>query len=277
MSLTGIRDIDREILHRITDEEVLRVWMLDKRTYWETCDDGFLRRRLQNLEKYKSCNSNETWKKFFGRYVYYKREMKNIYNFEYKEGNFLKQYDILKRSKEVLVIAVLGEELSLVKYAVENGENIHMYNNMAFRTACEEGYLEIAKYLVEKGAKISEMDNYALRYASSNGRLEIVKWLVEEQEEEKEQGVDIHSRDDLSFRWACEKGHLEIAKYLVEKGCDIHILNDLAIVLAAENGHLPVVKWLTENGSSLSVEKNFLLRTSTLPEHRAIAEYLSNI
>ena len=66
MSITGIRDLDRELLSKISDSELFKTCSIDKYTWNIVCDDNFLRRRMlakyPEIEKYKR---NESWKRFF--------------------------------------------------------------------------------------------------------------------------------------------------------------------------------------------------------------------
>ena len=48
--LTGIKDLDREILSKVDDTELLTVCSVDKRMWNEVCDDDFMKRRL--MKKY---------------------------------------------------------------------------------------------------------------------------------------------------------------------------------------------------------------------------------
>lgn len=102
---------------------------------------------------------------------------------------------------------LLGQDIELVKYLVENNADIHAYEDLAVRWAAGNGHLEIVKYLLEIGADIHVYDDLAVRWAAENGHLEVVKYLVKN-------GADIHARDDLAFQWAAERGHLEVVNYL---------------------------------------------------------------
>ena len=222
MSLSGLKDVDREVIKYIDDKELLKICSLDRKTWNEVCDDNFLMRRLLNkypgIEKYKK--ENETWKSFFLRFVYYSSKMKEKYKFEYSEGDFKKQYDLLSLyiNNTLLVEAVKEGELPIIKYAVKNGANIHISKEIA------------------------------LRYASSKGHLEIVKYLVE-------QGADIHADDDHSLTWASEEGHFDVVKYLVSRGASIHAANDLAVRAASQNGHEEIVKYLVKHAANIHAGK----------------------
>lgn len=72
MSLTGTKDLDREILKRLSDENLVKIWLVDKKMYHHICDDEFLRKRLA---KYREVEMNkfkkESWKRFFSRLTFY--------------------------------------------------------------------------------------------------------------------------------------------------------------------------------------------------------------
>ena len=81
--LSGIRDVDREILGKLDDKELLKACSIDKNTWNIICDDGFLRRRLlakyPEIEKYKKVN--ESWKQFFLRAVHTIALMKEKFDY----------------------------------------------------------------------------------------------------------------------------------------------------------------------------------------------------
>ena len=79
-----------------------------------------------------------------------------------------------------LIYASMNGQLELVKYLIkEQGANIILDENKALRTASCYGHLEIVKYLIENGADVHSFNDQALRYASGYGHLEIVKYLIE--------------------------------------------------------------------------------------------------
>ena len=95
----------------------------------------------------------------------------------------------------------------------------------------------IIKELIEQGADIHVDNDFAFRFASEFGHLETVKFLVE-------QGANIHANNDSALRTASLNGHLEIVKYLVEQGADIHVDNDEAIIWASKYGYIDIVEFL---------------------------------
>ena len=218
--ITGMKDVDREILRHVDDKELLQTCSINRRMWNEVCDDAFLRRRLvskySGIEKYKL--KDETWKRFFLRFVYYTSKMRDEFEFQYTGGNFENQYSLLKSYGVhylLLAAAIIGE-LSLVKYAVQKGV-IPSY--AALETAASYGHLELVKYLVESGVDIHTGEENALALASFHGYLDVVKYLVE-------QGADIHADSNKAFRYAAEAGHLPIIKYLIKHGADIHDVDE---------------------------------------------------
>lgn len=252
--LSGIRDLDREILGKLDDKEILTACSIDKYSWNTVCDDSFLRRRL--LMKYpkieKEKYEGETWKRFFLRAVNYISLLKERYGYDYTFGNFVTQYRIFKEShindKNLLERAVCKGELALVVWSLKNGADIHFYNETALRSASEKGYLEIVKYLVENGADIHISDECPLKVASQDGHLEVVKYLVEN-------GADIHAQGDCSLRLASKYGHMEVVKYLVETGANINACDDYSIRFASFRNHLDIVKYLIENGADINALK----------------------
>lgn len=206
--LSGIKDVDREILKHVDDEELLKICSIDKKTWIEVCDDNFLKRRLMKypgIEKYKL--ENESYKQFFLRFAYYISKMKEKYEFRYTEGDFDRQYKMLQTYPVLLIKASKSGILPLVKHAVEKGEHVSSRGNLALRLASSYGHLQVVKYLLDHGADIHSVHDEALRNASFFGYFDVVKYLVE-------RGADIHAYDDQALNNAKINNHVEVANYL---------------------------------------------------------------
>lgn len=108
--------------------------------------------------------------------------------------------------QELLRKAAQEGELNLVEEAVKNGADVNRYGT-ALVDASNYGYLEIVKYLVEQGTNIHIYDELALRAASASGHLNVVKYLVS-------QGADISAKNDAALKWAKEEGQLDVVNYL---------------------------------------------------------------
>ena len=119
--------------------------------------------------------------------------------------------------EEQLIEASIDGNVNKAKQLIENGVDIHAYNDRALRQSAENGHLNFVKYLVENGADIHANNDYALRWSAHSGHLSIVKYLVEN-------GADIHARDNFALHWSAKYNYLEVVKYLVENGADTKIL-----------------------------------------------------
>jgi ankyrin repeat protein len=167
--------------------------------------------------------------------------------------------------------------LSMVKYLVENGANIHACCDYALRYSSKNGHLPVVKYLIEKGADVHAFCGEALLWAAESGHLSIVKHLIEK-------GADINSFCE-ALLYAAENGHLSVVEFLVEKGADIHNYyengaddgNDLALPRASGNGHLSVVKFLVEKGVDFHTNNDFALRTASIRGHNEVVNYLKSL
>ena len=238
--LSGLKDVDREILKHVDDKELVQACSTDRKTWNEVCDDNFLKRRLSKypgIEKYK--RENESWKQFFLRFIYYTSKMREDHQFEYTSGNFKEQLYFLENYEgNALFLAAVGAgELSLVKYVLQKGADIHVYDDNALRYAVETNHTNMVKFLIDNGADVHIYDDLPLRLASQNGNLEMIKYLVEH-------GANVHGSHDHALRNAVVNNDFKIVKYLVEHGADIHVSDDLPLRLARQKGYSHIVKYL---------------------------------
>ena len=251
MSLTGLKDVDREVLKHVDDKELLEICTINRKTWNEVCDDAFLKRRLTSkypgIEKFKK--ANESWKRFFLTAIYYISKMKDEFDFDYSFGDLWKQYSILKQVEKwaevfktpydfdsLLIRATEVGDVALAEFSLRKGANIQ-HGDGALRSASQNGHLNIVKYLLKQGADIHAGEDSALRSASRNGRLDIVKYLVQS-------GANIHARNDGALQEAIAYGQLAVFKYLMNQGANIHAIHEYGLKLARRNKRFEVVKYL---------------------------------
>ena len=110
-------------------------------------------------------------------------------------------YDIKDPNIGLIEAAKIGI-LSLVKYFLKQGADLHANDEGALRSAARYGHFDIVKYLVEQGANLHVQNEEALRWAASKGRLNVVKYLIE-------QGADLHVKGEEALRWGAGNGHLK--------------------------------------------------------------------
>ena len=191
--LTGIRDVDREIVNNLNDKDLLNMCIVN-RTYAErVCDDSYFRlrtlARFPETVQYKDYineNKTRTWKNHYLTIVKYIDLLQRRYKYIYTAED---------KSPELLYLArLLTPKFSYSK-------------NLALSWASFYGKLEIIKYLFEDGANIDSNESEALRWASEDGRLKVVKYLVQN-------GANIHAQNDYALRIATLNRHLMVVKYL---------------------------------------------------------------
>ncbi len=172
--LTGIKDLDREILNKVEDTELLKVCSIDKRMWNEVCDDSFLRRRLEknhpDVLQYK-----ETWKEFFLDVTHIIAKMKQEFGFTYTTGNYKKQYKLLKQNKGSLPYLMLNAaaegELALVIHAFKKikQRNRNAALEDSLQNAIEMEHLDVVKFLVDNGAVVKS--KYIEEFAEDNPKM----------------------------------------------------------------------------------------------------------
>jgi len=132
------------------------------------------------------------------------------------------------------------DDINTITMLIDEGANIHAYNNYVVCSAAKKGHAKIVKLLIELGADVHAWSNYALRYSSSNGHIEVVKLLIEA-------AALIHADDDYALLYASLNGHIEVVKLLIEAGANVNSWNDLNYVLM--NVNRKIFKLLTATKS----------------------------
>jgi len=222
--LTDIKDINYFILNKLSDKDIVSVFITNKQNNKVNDDENFWFQRILSkfpclkdipIDTLNKCKNTRSWKN------YYIVDLIKI-NYENKEI-------YLTRG------AIYGY-LDYITVALFFGVNIHFNSDLALKYASQYGHLDVVKYLVEKGANIHALNNLAIKEASGSGHLDVVKYLVEK-------GADMHDQDNATLRWASQFGRLNIVKFLVEE-CKINSGYDFALRLAIENYHHDVINYL---------------------------------
>ena len=156
-SFTNVKDVDREILMKLPDEDLIKACSLNKYLFETVCDEQFFHRRLQAyypdiVLNYVRRPYDKTWKQYFLEIVYYINKLKENYNYTYSDGSPEIQYKIFKKSKdndELLVRAIRKGELQLVREAIKRGVTERGKDEAMFYADLNETrhHVEIRKYL----------------------------------------------------------------------------------------------------------------------------------
>ena len=192
-SLSGIKDVDREILLAMTDKDLLRTCSLNKYLFETICDDNFFYKRLSikypnTLPYYTKyiqdkflSEKDKNYKSYYLRIIYYISKMKEDYHYDYISGNPETQYEIFKLARnnknKLLYESVRNGELNIVKEAIKRGADIYGDDDFALSIALSKGNLEIVKYLVDQGADVDGLYNFGIEMAKEYGYTELLNYL----------------------------------------------------------------------------------------------------
>jgi ankyrin repeat protein len=118
----------------------------------------------------------------------------------------------------------------------------------ALHWAASNGYLEVCKLLLENGADVHAWNDHSFRRAAENGHSEVCRLLLEH-------GADIHAEDDGALRWAALNGHFEICKFLLENGADLTVFKTLSFNLKKIVHEFATKEQIKQAKKVLSVQK----------------------
>ena len=195
------------------------------------CADSYINSKLQCSDP-----NGYLWKYLFAHFLSHNLPSSNLSLRDlYYEYLTEKEKESINR---LLVYAAQNGYEILVQRLVNEGADIHAYDDSALSSAALEGHLDIVKYLVEHGADVRADDDKALLIAAANGHLDVVKYLVS-------QGASIHEGGEEPLKTASANGYLDVVKYLVSQGANIHTLTDRALRYAFMFNRTDIVDYLT--------------------------------
>ena len=294
--LTGLKDVDREVLKWVKDRDVLNACAISRKMWNEVFDDGFIRRRLSKYPDIEKCKcESESWKCFYSRALHDITSMKRRFNFDYKDGNFKEQHRLLTLYKNTDLSQNAAEDgyFSLLKYAISNDvERPILCRYADAKLAARKGHVEIVKWLMEKFPLQGYINEYFID-ACSNGHLQLVKYLINNGVKVVGSGLFIAARDGhfdiVQYLVECGanvnqynplvnasiRGASKIVKYLIENGADIHIDDNIALKYAVQYNDLDLVKFLVEHGADIHGRDDEAIRYAKHKRFQEIIDYLS--
>lgn len=134
--------------------------------------------------------------------------------------------------KKLILAAKMGA-LSVVKYFLDRGADIHAEDEALFR-ASAYGHSHIVEFLLDHKADIHANNDYALKLASENGLLSIVKLLLD-------RGANTHVDNECALISASAYDRPDIINLLLDRKANIHARDDYALRWASFKGCLSVV------------------------------------
>ena len=175
--------------------------------------------------------------------------------FPHKDNELIKElYDYL------FIFCNYKCNLEVMKYAVNNGANIHIVDDICIRyckawkdsDVTDEKWIEMIDYLLKSGVSIHAGNNQCLKENAEIGNIKVVKFLIEK-------GANIHADSNYALRIACKKNDKELISYLLDKNANIHDRDNEAIFNLLSHGDIDLIKLIYEKGADLYTETQIIL------------------
>jgi len=187
-------------------------------------------------------------------------------------NNMMMYINLKIKDTTPLIMAIELGDISMVKYLVEHGADIHQQNkniiySHPFFHAIKKSNLNILQYLIEVGGEttFSEMNKKCsfLNYAIENSSSEIIQYLVK-------QKVDLNKKNEKGktpLMMTLEKNTLNInfIKYLIENGVDINVTDSeyesplIYMIKYRNKSHNTndIIKYLIDQDADLTINATF--------------------
>ncbi len=182
-----------------------------------------------------------------------------------------------------LDIAIVAEQLGVVKLLCEHGANLNAAGRPAFLTAVRYCGADIVRYVAANGARLDAVNNvksgaYEQAYYGNKTNIPLIMEL----------GLDITKHGGKTLRNAVDKHDLKTVAYLLEHGVDINFnepdmvypYRATPLTVAARSGNLKMVKYLVERGADVTLAEKDGERAYTIAvssKYTEMANYLKAI
>lgn len=175
----------------------------------------------------------------------------------HKDNELIKQlYDYL------FIFCNYNCNLEVMKYAVNNGADIHIINDICIRyckaskssNISDEKWIEMIDYLLKNGVSIHAGNDQCLKENAEVGNIKVVKFLIEK-------GANIHTNSNYPLRTACKKNNKELISYLLDNNANIHDRDNEAIFNLLSHCDIDLIKLIYEKGVDLYKDPQIVLHT----------------
>lgn len=141
-----------------------------------------------------------------------------------------------------------------VKYLLEMGADVHVYDDAPLMWACFNGYADVVKVLLDYGAKAHARDDAPLRLAKDYGRADVVRvlkdWITKEKGQKKikeslnekfiENSDPIH---DMGIGYTPEKIVKDFRKRMHEEFSDFQDSDEYNFYFDEEFNYMKISLW----------------------------------
>lgn len=182
-----------------------------------------------------------------------------------------------------LDLAIVSQQMKVIKLLVEHGVNLNVPHNPAFLSAVRYGKQDVIRYLVTHGAELDKSNQtgsgaYSQAYYGNKGNIPLIQEL----------GLDIKQHGGPVLRQAVSDHDLKTLKYLLDHGVDINYnrpdmvypYQATPLTVAARMGNMNMVQFLVERGADVTIAEKDGDRPYTIAvanKHIEMAEYLKSL
>ncbi|WP_068774996.1 ankyrin repeat domain-containing protein [Paenibacillus sp. FJAT-26967] len=193
-----------------------------------------------------------------------------------EEGIELSKYTTLSP----LDLALISQQMDVVKLLVEHGVNLNVNHNPAFLGAVRYCKEDIVRYIAAQGAKLDMLNQtgsgaYSQAYYGNKHNIPLIHEL----------GLDIKLHGGAVLRQAVSDHDFKTLTYLLDHGVDINYnkpdmvypYQATPLTVAARMGNLAMVKFLIERGADITLAEKDGERPYTIAvsnKDTVLADYL---
>jgi len=193
-----------------------------------------------------------------------------------EEGIVLSKYTTISP----LDLALVSQQMEVVKLLLEHGVNLNVHHNPAFLRAVRYCKENIVRYIAAQGAEMDKLNQtgsgaYSQAYYGNKNNIPLIHEL----------GLDIKLHGGAVLRQAVSGHDYKTLTYLLAQGVDINYnqpdmvypYRATPLTVAARMGVMAMVKFLVENGADVTIAEKDGERPYTIAisnKDTVLADYL---
>ncbi|QQZ62547.1 ankyrin repeat domain-containing protein [Paenibacillus sonchi] len=182
-----------------------------------------------------------------------------------------------------LDLALVSQQMEVVKLLVEHGVNLNVHHHPAFLRAVRYCREDIVRYIAAQGAEMDKLNQtgsgaYSQAYYGNKNNIPLIHEL----------GLDIKLHGGPVLRQAVSDHDLRTLTYLLDQGVDINYnkpdmvypYQATPLTVAARMGNMAMVKFLIEHGADVTIAEKDGDRPYTIAvsnKHTVMADYLKSL
>ncbi len=260
---TGVKDVDREILLRVDDDQqILDICSFNK-YFVEVCNDIFFRNRLafKYPDTLDSKPHDLSWKKYYLSVINYIKKLSTTYNFQFKTGDPKKYYEIFLWEtgeykdaplyyvhKQIYLASKYGyiDLLNIILQRKNFGNNDLLWG---LAGAVENKHQVLIDYYMAHIPEIWDPVKVGVYYAGKNGDKKLIDYFMLK----GKNMTDQNRMDSILIEGligALEGKNYDLYDYFVSKGVDINnVLQEVRDKAEYNEGYDMIANYLISKGA----------------------------